>query len=496
MAPLTTFGVIRDLAVISADDAWAVGDTSQQTGPLQFTGGPQLWHWDGAAWTLVAPPGPGGGLLAVAALASNDVWAAGSKVIAGPDGFVGGQLWVIHYDGSQWSEVQAPLLPSGVTGALVRDIEALASDDIWFVGDWLNPAGCDPGLAMHWNGSTFTIHPTPCAELPVSTDGFGLEAVSAIDSDDIWAVGGGGDGDYYYTPVYIIHWDGSSWTHYEHQTPGFGHRLWAVEALASDDVWASGDYFDAFGYHAYAVHWDGQAWTFMDIPGGGRHLWSSGNGILYAAGAGVFRFDGSSWEWADDLGILIGEDAGVSLLALEGTGECELFAVGRHIELGAIKPYAARVELPGLWTASPRAACSVAAFAESMYVQSGAKLGATASMGFDDPQTQYGLLPGFSKAIWFWSLAPTIQSPCGPLLFGFGLIGQPGEMLINPSSLVISQPTSGAWNGPGLPAVASVALPNAPGLVGLPIYTQGLWITPGVPQPTLLTNAIDLELGH
>jgi hypothetical protein len=501
--PLTNFGVIRDLAVISSQEAWAVGDTTQQLLPLQATGGPQIWRWDGAAWTLEPTPNPelfpgagGNGLLAVAAVSSADVWAAGTKRTTGPDGFVGQQLWVLHYDGSQWSEVPAPVLPGGVTGAVIRDIEALASDDIWFVGDWMSPVGCDPGLAMHWDGSGFTIYPTPCDGLFGAINGFGLEAISAVDSNDIWAVGGDRDGDYTYFPVYIIHWDGSQWSHFEHQVPGFGHRLWAVEALASDDVWASGDYFDAFGYHAYAVHWNGQSWSFMDIPGGGRHLWSSGNGSLYAAGSGVFRYDGTNWTWVDDLGMLSGATAGVSLSAIEGAGDCEMMAVGRHIDLGAIKPFAARVGSPGLWTAFPRQGCAQGNLADSLVLTSGAKLGANVSVQFDDPTGQLPLTPGSSQALWFCSLGPSLQMPCGPLVPGYGLAGSPAELLIDLSLLILTLPAAGPWVGPGLPVTATQALPNNPGLLGLTVFSQGLWLTPGPSPQVLMTNGIDLLLGN
>ena len=45
---------------------------------------------------------------------------------------------------------------------------------------------------MRWNGSGFELHNTPFVYL----GGTGLEAASALATDDVWTVGGGGDGDW------------------------------------------------------------------------------------------------------------------------------------------------------------------------------------------------------------------------------------------------------------------------------------------------------------
>ena len=147
-------------------------------------------------------------------------WAAGTQRIQGPDGFLGNQVLVLRWNGSQWSIVPAPM--TGGSGNFVDDIEALSADDIWFVGDWLTlPPGSatrKEALAMHWDGSGFTVLPAPFFD-NAPNGGHGLTKVAAVEPNDVWAVGGGHDGDYV-AFSYIVHWNGSQWTYEPGPTAG------------------------------------------------------------------------------------------------------------------------------------------------------------------------------------------------------------------------------------------------------------------------------------
>jgi len=73
-------------------DVWSVGGDPLGLGPV-----PALLHWDGGAWTSVAPPAAADGkiLYKVWGAAANDVWAVGQ----------GGLL--LHFDGAVWTSVNA-----------------------------------------------------------------------------------------------------------------------------------------------------------------------------------------------------------------------------------------------------------------------------------------------------------------------------------------------------------------------------------------------------
>jgi hypothetical protein len=340
--------MLEEVSVIAPDDIWAVGHKYVPAGTGMETQTLAM-HWDGASWTIVPSPSPspypGGGwadFLTVHAVTTDDVWAAGGAVIQAPDGFVGTHLMVQHWDGSQWSVVPAPITIGG-SGNFVDDIEVIAADDIWFVGDWLEfPAASAAekrALAMHWDGSGLTVHETPFFDNG-SIGGHGLTAVSAISSDDIWAVGGGHDGDYV-TFSYIVHWDGQQWEHVPGPTAGWYHRLYDVQAVSSNEVYAVGDYQDASGYHGMILRWNGASWQRLsDPPVGGASIEVLGPGQVYVGGSGVALWDGASWSVVATFpGV-----NGPAIWSLEPNGPCSLWGSGRAWSASDMVPLTVRLD--------------------------------------------------------------------------------------------------------------------------------------------------------
>lgn len=337
----TDHAILRDVHAISPEDVWAVGEyTALVDGSFQTFSLAE--HWDGAAWTIIPSPNPSActgctyvTFDAVDAVGPNDVWAAGGKRVQGPDGFMGTHIFVARYDGSDWTVMNTPLTAGG-SGAHVQDIEVVSENDIWFFGDFITSTGW-PALAMHWDGSAFTVFPTPFPS--GGTPGWGLEAGSAIASDDIWAVGGGSDGDYT-NKGYIIHWDGSSWTRFLGPTPGTDQRLWAIDAIATDDVWAVGDYFAAgSGYFPLFLHWDGSSWTQVESPGGGLGVVAFASDNVYSGGAGIVHWDGTQWEQVESFPTV----DGASVSSISGSALCDLWAVGRRITAGNLLTFASHL---------------------------------------------------------------------------------------------------------------------------------------------------------
>jgi hypothetical protein len=346
----STHTMLHELTVLPSGDTWAVGSKYVLNGIDRETQ-TLAYRWDGASWIVVPTPSPtpypGGGwadLQSVEAVAPNDVWAAGGQRIQAPDGFVGTHLLVEHWNGSQWSIVPAPVTLGG-SGNFVDDIEAISPDDIWFVGDWLEfpatSAAEKRALAMHWDGSGFTIFDTPFFDnQPIG--GHGLTAVSAVSSDDVWAVGGGHDGDYVGFS-YIVHWNGSQWQYEPGPTAGWMQRWYDVQAVATDDVWAVGEYDDASGAHGLFAHWDGTSWTRLpDSPVGAASIEVMALDRVYVGGNGVALWNGSSWSVVTTLpGV-----TSPSLWSLERIGPCSIWAAGRQFE-GQILPLTARLDPSG-----------------------------------------------------------------------------------------------------------------------------------------------------
>ncbi|MCE9595369.1 MAG: hypothetical protein K8S98_14375 [Planctomycetes bacterium] len=334
--------ILRDLDVVGIDDVWAVGDQQRVTNGTYETI-PVAMHYDGTQWSVAPTPAPSmctgcaqTWFEAVEAVSSNDVWAAGTQKITTPQNpYLGQQVMIQHWDGTSWTVVANTPTTVGATGAIIYDIEVIAADEIWFFGEWLAPA--QTALAMRWDGSTFQILPTPY----FSSSGHSLVAASALASNDIWAVGGAGDGADPAAFSYILHWDGSVWSHMPGPLVGSMQTLRDVVALAPDDVWLCGEAWSPGAIDAMFQHWDGSTWSNVAVPGGGAALFANGPDDLWSVGGTVAHFDGTSWSLATGLECI----PGVSLGAIDGLGG-ELWAAGRQASAGLV-PLVARYQQTG-----------------------------------------------------------------------------------------------------------------------------------------------------
>jgi len=238
---------------ISTNDVWAVGDTSTDYHTLAL-------HWDGSVWSVVPSPNAGNAdmLLGLAALASNDVWAVGYY---SDDTSLYLKTLIEHWDGSQWLVVPSP--NPGPGNNELEAVTALGPNDIWAVGSYADGNnGNDVTLTLRWDGTTWSVVPSPNA--PGATQDV-LHGVTGIAPNDVWAVGFANSG-----ISLIEHWDGSTWTIVPAATAGVLNYIFATAARASNDIWAVGQYFDSGGYgYGLVLHWDGTAWTVSPSPNPG-----------------------------------------------------------------------------------------------------------------------------------------------------------------------------------------------------------------------------------
>jgi hypothetical protein len=169
-APLSAPG-IPDFQAVSAtarDDVWAVG-TSLSTSDSTLAA-----HWNGHTWQVVTTPCLSGTtiistedgcrqsqneLTGVTAVAANNVWASGfeneSSDLRVP--------YVLHWDGTAWSLTMTPdpHAGQGNTGSSLQDIAAVSASDIWAVGISEDAASTITTLTEQFNGSTWSVIPSP-----------------------------------------------------------------------------------------------------------------------------------------------------------------------------------------------------------------------------------------------------------------------------------------------------------------------------------------------
>jgi hypothetical protein len=214
------------IAAVSPNDIWAVGYTDTTSGPHHFN--PLALHWDGAAWTTVPTPTTHGGtLFAVQALASDNVWAVGEDQLRSGQTLTS-TTYILHWNGTRWNVVSSPNQPVAVNALF--GVSGVAADDVWAVG-FTGVSFTDNGaLAMHWDGSAWTIVPT------ATTSGADpLSAVVAVTPRNVWAVGTV-DGN----PL-TERWNGTAWSIIPTPPAEPGADLGAICVSRDRSVWASGN---------------------------------------------------------------------------------------------------------------------------------------------------------------------------------------------------------------------------------------------------------------
>jgi hypothetical protein len=284
---------LEDLVVIAPDDAWAVGDAS--IFPWAAEGKVLIEHWDGTEWTIV-PTDIEGELYSVDAVSSADVWAVGVSSYA-----QGLSAIIMHWNGLEWSQ-----WPNDIETGALSDVIALSANDVWAVGQHI----------LHYDGIAWSIAHSPETS---------LHALSAVTSDDIWAVGSDGNSS--------LHWDGLTWSLVPISGSG---ELMDVLALATDDVWAVGNTSSYLG-PGFVIHWDGSSWATVPVPDiPASHLLSiSGMSTddIWAAGViGIgsdaatpltMHWDGTQWSI-----IANGQTNAGTLRAVFALGGDRVWAVG------------------------------------------------------------------------------------------------------------------------------------------------------------------------
>jgi hypothetical protein len=287
------------------DNEWIVG--GYDTGPIgsQLTLSLAYHRIDGGDWQIVPTPSPdvcvdSGNpnpcaqvwFNAIDGVAPNDVWAGGWRKGQSQDGFVGGQIFLAHWDGNEWTQVPAPVTTNG-SGSEITGIKAIAADDVWFVGSWIE--GTWGSLALHWNGSTLERFDTP---FPASggSPGWSLATTDGVAPNDLWAVGAGSDGDMSFAP-YVLHFDGSAWQLADGvPQPGDQIEYNSVLALGSNDVYAGGSWFTGpEEYGPLIVRYDGGAWSIATQAGGGGPMITLGGGSVLALGNPSLYWNGAEW---------------------------------------------------------------------------------------------------------------------------------------------------------------------------------------------------------
>jgi hypothetical protein len=290
--------LLQGVAPVSSSDVWAVGQ--------DVSGGTLTEQWNGTSWSVVKSPNVGTGrntLTAVAAVSASDLWAVGWFLNASGTP----QNLIEQGNGTTWKVVTSPNV--GTSQNQLNAVAVVSANDIWAVGLSVTASGVEQTLIEHWNGSSWSVVASP----NVGTASDALNAVAAVSTNDVWAVGYSNG----QSQTLIEHWNGTSWSVAPNPNVGASLGLSGVAVVSSSDVWAVGDaQIGTSGSQTLTEQWNGTSWNVVPTPTfstpgnnfnvvaavSANDIWAIG----YTSPAGVQRtlfehWNGSTWSVVPDI---------------------------------------------------------------------------------------------------------------------------------------------------------------------------------------------------
>jgi hypothetical protein len=287
------------------------------------------------------------GLSGVAAIAPNDVWAAGSLSSHQPHP----TTLIEHWNGSQWSIVTSP--NPGPLSDTLSAVAAVAANDVWAVGESVTGNNATQPLIERWDGAAWHV---VSSSVPAGATASSLNAVTRVpETNQLWAVGSVRIGTPpsgmlgYFQPL-VERWDGSSWqviTSPSLPSGSLAGSLNGVVALSTTDAWAVGDYTTSdHKLRALITHWDGSAWKMVTSPDAVGSLSVVSLGTVAAANAQdvrvvghtntgngqnvslIAQWNGDTWQDATSPVPSGAIDSGLGGIASDGAGN--FWAVGSY----------------------------------------------------------------------------------------------------------------------------------------------------------------------
>lgn len=240
---------------------FAVGQYTEPGGKTA----PLIERSSAAGWKIVAGPRRAGTesmLSGVACPTTTACFAVGRTL--------NGKTLAMVWRGKSWAIVKSAnkaSWPSRLT-----NIACVSARDCWAVGRYDgNLLGT---LVEHWNGTAWTIVPSPSRKPSpqFSTPGINdLQGISCVTTRFCIAVGS--DSGYLYNSqeTLVEQWNGSEWALVKSVNANTGKysNLASVSCTSTKSCWAVGNWFAKIGsvtQHPFIEHWNGSAWSRAASP--------------------------------------------------------------------------------------------------------------------------------------------------------------------------------------------------------------------------------------
>ena len=166
---------------------------------------------------------------------------------------------VESWNGSVWTVVPSP---SPGTASELSGVSCTSPTNCVAVGNYVNTWPTYKTLVESWNGSAWTVVPSPN---PDSSDNL-LSGVSCTSPTNCVAVGTSANASGVFHTL-VESWNGSTWTTASSPNPGSANNgLRSVSCTSSTNCVAVGGYGDGTASLTLVESWNGSAWTVVSSP--------------------------------------------------------------------------------------------------------------------------------------------------------------------------------------------------------------------------------------
>jgi hypothetical protein len=292
VVPSVSFGsrdnVLAGVSAASLNDAWAVGAYYPSSSNVLAT---LAHHFDGTRWTAFPLPNVGAQenvLYAVSMPTSGRAWAVGYFV----NGRFQQQTLIEHFNGAVWSVVPSP--SPGALQNILFGVAAITDSDAWAVGAEQDANGLWHTLTEHWNGSAWSV----VSAVDAGSSGNQFYALKALATDDVYAVGqqsGAG----FPSQALVEHWNGKSWSVVSSPSDASASALpLGITATSSTVTFVGEQETDTAPYTTYVAAGAPGSESIQTTPNAG-----TGENDLFAVTTAA---DGSTWTVGWDINTSTG----------------------------------------------------------------------------------------------------------------------------------------------------------------------------------------------
>lgn len=264
-ANLPAYTLLSGIVPLGTDDGWAAGtiwDPTHPTSPPAAV----LLHLQNCHWAPVGKPIPNVQFWDISMATPDDGWAVGAtmKLDITPlaDGtprndWVASQPFALHYSHGAWQQVNL----TGYTGASAEKVKMVSANEGWMLlyhGKRLTATNGANSLVygyslLHYQHGTWAN-----VSMGFLKPSMAVADIDARQPGDVWLVGGDTTVIDNSQPAFAAHYAGGVWTTYIGATIGAGAKLQTVSEISPTDVWAAG---------TGLYHFDGAHWSKASIQG-------------------------------------------------------------------------------------------------------------------------------------------------------------------------------------------------------------------------------------